>query len=297
MNAELLNSLLQRQHLPIPGDSSFLPSLHEPKRSVEVAVIHHHRFAFYYWAKWATENWTVSLTDSASPPDLITIDWHDDVGGECDCIFPELASLIQHLEVDDISRDECLAAASKARRLAQHNVAAYSFIGLRSLNDGHIFPAQWLNTLGNVYVLNKQYDDSSREMVDQFGRSHSIKCFRNPDKLHRELAKADQHPFYLDIDIDYFFSRRGENARQNPRKSICSLLDAKSGWLSKLLSRPLRGVTIALEPSYCGGLNGCLQVYKIISECLFKGDILGPRADWSTAVRQGAGTNDLGSET
>lgn len=79
MDETLFRKLLDRPQIPIPGDSSYPSSLAERKASVEVAVIRHHRLAFYYWLLWTTKNWTCSLPTEHLAPDLVTVDWHDDV--------------------------------------------------------------------------------------------------------------------------------------------------------------------------------------------------------------------------
>ena len=100
-----------------------------------------HRIAFYYWIKCKQRLMYDSRTRTRwadgefRPPDLITWDWHDDCGGECDHIESELKRLDQSNEQE---------------------VAFFCWAGLRPINDGHIAPAIWLNALGNVYILQKQ---------------------------------------------------------------------------------------------------------------------------------------------
>ena len=60
-----------------------------------------------------------------------------------DCVFDELPLLVQRLELDNAEDPAYLEDAVRRRRISENNVAAYSFLGLRALNDGHIFP---LNT-------------------------------------------------------------------------------------------------------------------------------------------------------
>jgi hypothetical protein len=50
--------------------------------------------------------------------------------------------------------------------------------------------------------------------------------------------------------------------------------------MSHVVPPPLRGMTIALEPTYCGGLTECFRAMSIISETLFDGSLLGDRVDW-----------------
>jgi hypothetical protein len=109
------------------------PSLGQ-KGSAEVGFVIEHRFAFCYWLKWKRE--------LLAPPDLVTWDWHDDCGCPEDIIEKQLRSLDQ--------KDE-------------QEIAIYAWAGLRPLNDGHIFPAAWLNAIANVYIVQKQHRDCRRQ--------------------------------------------------------------------------------------------------------------------------------------
>ena len=284
MDELLFRRLLDRAHVPVPGDSSFVSSLAERKRAIEVAVIHHHRLGFYYWLRWTTQGWTCSLPTEHLAPDLVTVDWHDDVGGDCDCVFDELRLLVQRLEVDNVEDPACLEDAVRRRQISENNVAAYSFLGLRALNDGHIFPAQYLNAIGDVYVLYKQYGKKTLKMTDQFGQPHNIFYCTSPLDLVKKLDRATARPTYFDLDVDYFF-KEGKGKVHGAEVMVAEdeirkLLDPQQGLLSHIAPRPLRGMTFALEPTYCGGLNGCFRAMSIISETLFDGSLLGDQVDW-----------------
>ncbi len=284
MDETLLRNLLDRLQVPVPGDSSFLPSLANRNGCVEVAVVHHHRLAFYYWLKWTTSGWTRSLPTDERAPDLVSIDWHDDVGCEADCVFDELRSLVSRLEVDDVDDQACLDDAVHRRQMSENNVAAYSFLGLRSLNDGHIFPAQYLNAIGNVYVLYKQRGKEIHRMTDQFGNQHETHYVRTTGDLLKKLKQAGSHPTYLDLDVDYFFRPGRDDVHgaevMVPEEQIRSLLDLRGELMTQLSSRPLCAMTIALEPTYCGGLRGCVRALSVICDTLFDGSLLGDKIDW-----------------
>ena len=285
MDEWLLRKLLDRFHVPTPGDSSHVSCPGEPRRSIEVAVVHHHRLAFYYWLRWSTNDWRCSLPENQSVPDLITLDWHDDVGGEVDCVFDELDSLVHRLEVD--GEDEAdLEDAVRRRRITENNVAGYSFLGLRALNDGHIYPAQYLNEIGNVYVLNKQKGPLSYQREDRFGNPHETHYVKTPRQLFRLLDKSDFRPTYFDLDVDYFF-RQGRGQHRGgeimvPEDQIRSLLDLRGEMMTRIFERGIRGMTIALEPTYCGGLRSCFEAMSIISDTLFKGSLLSNILDWQS---------------
>jgi hypothetical protein len=282
MDESLLRKLLERAHIPIPGDSSFLSSM-ERNRAIETAVIHHHRLAFYFWVRWTTNKFTTSLSTQELAPDLVTVDWHDDVGCPDDCVFDELRLLVDRLEVDNVNDEACLRDATKRRQRSENNVAVYSFLGLRSLNDGHIYPAQYLNALGHVYVLYKQGRKQSLKMTDQFGNEHETHYFRKVGDLIKRLDESPR-PTYFDLDVDYFFKESRDKIHgaevMVPEDEIRSLLDLESGLPAHLMSRPLRGVTIALEPTYCGGVNGCFRAMSVICETLFEGSLLGDKVNW-----------------
>ena len=69
-----------------------------------VSIVMEHRFAFFYWIKCKQElmydrNTRTRINDDLfTPPDLITMDWHDDCGGECDYSEGELKRLNQQDE-------------------------------------------------------------------------------------------------------------------------------------------------------------------------------------------------------
>lgn len=172
----------------------------------------------------------------------------------------------------------------RRRRTSENNVAAYSFLGLRPLNDGHIFPAQYLNAIRNVYVLYKQRGRQSRKMTDQFGNNHETHYVNKPADLLQRLSQSAPHPTYFDLDVDYFF-RQGRGHVHGaevmvPEEEVRSLLDMRGDVMTQIVARPLRGVTIALEPTYCGGLNGCARALSVICDTLFDGSLLGDKVDW-----------------
>lgn len=277
MDETLLSKLAHRKGVvPSLGDSSFV-SAPDGKRAIEVAVVHLHRFAFNYWLKWATENWTKSLPTDSSAPDLITIDYHDDVGIRSDCVVDELDLLVGKLEIDDTNDKKELDRASNERRNSERNVAIYSALGLRPLNDGHIYPAQFLNAIGDVFVLYKQREPCERSLTDKNGRKHCIRYFNDTEKL---LYAINEKPFQrtiLDLDVDYFFDDgkdvRGAETMIDPKK-IREFLNPESELMSTILFRNLQGITFAIEPSYCGGLAGCFKAMSIIMEAMFSGSLL-----------------------
>jgi hypothetical protein len=290
MDEALLRQLVTRRHLPEPGDSTSISLLEERNGAMEVAVVQHHRLAFYYWLKWSTHDWTRSLSTHDPAADLLTIDWHDDVGCEADCDYEELRSLMDRLEVDDVNDPASLDDAGERRLMTQNNVIAYSFLGLRSINDGHIYPAQYLNAIGNVFVLYKQWDKQSSEMTDMHGNKHETHYVKTLDDLLKRLRRSGRRPIYFDLDIDYFF-REGKGKVQGaevmvPEQQIRDLLDLQGPLMSEVRQRSVQGMTIALEPAHCGGLSGCFRAMSVVSETLLDGSLLGDKVDWRKPKRR-----------
>lgn len=82
MNAKLIMEVLSgiRGELRPPGGASwFEHSSRDLRRALEVAIVLEHRFAFFYWLRWH-----IGRSLHEPPPDLLTMDWHDDIGGTCD---------------------------------------------------------------------------------------------------------------------------------------------------------------------------------------------------------------------
>ena len=279
MDDHLINGLLNRPDTPAPGDSTMLPSWPDGSGpAVEAAVIHHHRFAFYYWLKWTTAGWTRSLPADNTAPHLITIDRHDDVGVKADLVFDELAALASPLEDDGSS------GWADRRRTVENNVAAYSFLGLPATNDGHIYPAQYLNAIGNVYVLYKEGSCQKHELVDRCGNLHLVEFFDAPEKLAEELQKlGSDRARYFDLDVDYFFDLGKEERHRTQvivaESEIREFLDREKGLIPHA-AHGANGLTFALEPTYCGGLDGCFRAMSIVADALFSGSLLGYPVTW-----------------
>lgn len=149
MDERLLRKLANREHgvVPSPGNCDVIQSPANPRKTLDIAVIHLHRFAFNSWLRWSTEGWTKSLPTDRSAPDLVTIDYHDDVGADADCIRDELSLLVGNLEFENVDDEDDRQDVMRRRHRAQSNVATYAMLGLSALNDGHIRPAQHLNAL------------------------------------------------------------------------------------------------------------------------------------------------------
>ncbi len=276
-NDELIRKLIKRVgNVNPPGcESTYVdhPNLAgHNKRCVEVGFVIEHRFAFYYWVKskqrlLGNNNGSDPIDDqSFSPPDLVTWDWHDDVGGECDFIKSELKLLDQTNEQE---------------------VALFCWAGLRQLNDGHIAPALWINAIGNVYVIQKQRKGckkANRTVSDRYGKEHQVHYFRSLLDFARAFEDAHTGTGVIwDVDLD-FFTKPGKvpNRKYTPPLSgedIQTLLSPDKPWMPLIL-RDLDSITIAIEPTYTGGLSLSLELYRHWESTLFESPLFSKECRW-----------------
>ena len=265
VNLSLARDLLRHAHRradPPGGCVTFVdhPAPHlRKKKAVSVGIVMEHRFAFFYWIKCKRElqydrrSRTVIPEREFAPPDLVTMDWHDDVGGECDMKEAELRRLDQSNEAE---------------------VGLYCWTGLRALNDGHVFPAVWLNAVGDVYAIIKQRDCDTDDQVvsDRYGIEHRIRYFHSPTAFLRARRERENAPGLIwDIDLDYFTrTKEVPDQRYTPPmtdSAIARLLDTNKEWVQEILWN-LEAITIALEPKYTGGLSHSLHLLQRWEEAL-----------------------------
>ena len=217
-----------------PGcESSFVSLPVHNNGCCTVGIVHEHRFAFYFWGLYSIEKASRHAT-------LISIDAHDDVGVPDEVIPDDLDNLNVH------NRTE---------------LGLFAWLRLRTLNDGHILPALYLDFFSDVYVLSNDRKDSAafktyrtaQQQKDRNGRTHTVKFYQNPGELLHALPP--DYPVFLDIDLDYF-------AVDNPQAGsvlgsenlvsdaeIRSILSIDGPLLGPILNR-IVGLTIALEPEY-----------------------------------------------
>lgn len=263
-------------NIPPPGcTSTFVPHPYLGDRgSLEAAFMFEHRFAFTYWLKWMEEDRRkIGLDHGAyKPPDLITFDWHDDTGGECD-FLPE------HLGLLDTRN--------------KREVSMYAWAGLRQINDGHISPAVWLNALGDIYVIQKQRDLDDCEYLnhvqtDRYGNEHQFRYFRDLESFSNEYeAVQGDQGVYWDVDLDFFTSEHGDpDLRYYPalgEAEIRAELDIEQLWMQQILC-DIKGMTIALEPKYTGGLTTSLELYKVFESSLFESPLFSKSCKWKQKI-------------
>jgi hypothetical protein len=269
MNTELMASILSELSHPLdpPGSTNgFIDHPTDSNKSLEIGVVLQHRFAFYYWLKWHTE---AQLTGGPTP-NLLTIDWHDDVGGDCDFIPKELEQLNP--------RD-------------RNELSLFCWARLRSLNDGHIAPAQYLNAIGDVFVILKQRADE-RKMYEHYrkhtqkdlhGNVHQVHYYDGVAQFLREHKADTVQPLILDVDLDYFTTlgeSRERGAAQLVDDRTIRKVMSTSGPLMQWVFPRLAGFTIALEPKYCGGIGNCLHILDVVSRTLFDSTLMSSVMSW-----------------
>jgi len=239
---------------------------------VQVGIAIEHRFAFWAWMRVKAGLRKDRRTGGRIPdreflpPDLLTMDWHDDVGGKCDFIGHELCRLNQ---------------------LDETEVGFFCWAALRPLNDGHVAPAMWLNAIGDVYVVAKQWQDPeehNRVFVDRYDQEHRITYLRTPGDLveYRDGTNGGNGIIW-DIDLDYFTeAKEVPDQRYTPvlsDEAIAGLLDPEQAWVREVLA-DLRGVTIALEPEYTGGMSRSLHLLEEWEKALLTAPLFDKQCAW-----------------
>ena len=232
-------------------------------RSFSIGIVHEHRFAFCHWADYAylNKDW---------PPILLTLDSHNDVGA-----------------TSDVFTDELTALDFRNRVM----VGLYTWLRLPPLNDGHILPALYLDFFSDVFVLlngkHELFDedclDEPTEYQDRHTKTHTVRYFTDPKLLIGAIPPG--RDIYLDIDLDFFSdpyspkeNKKGAE-RQWPANSIRQFLTEPTGVIQSVLPS-LVGLTIALEPQYCGGLINSHRALGIINEALFSDTLCTNAAKW-----------------
>jgi hypothetical protein len=244
------------------------------KRAVSIGIVMEHRFAFYFWLKCKQNllRRSGSTDENFCPPDLVSMDWHDDFGTDSDVRPDELSILNQSEDAE---------------------VAMYCWAGLHPLDDGQIFPALWLNAIGNVYIVQRQHQACKahhRVHVDRYGKPHEVYYFRHPryfpDVYYRTRTT---NGVIWDVDLDYFTRTKVVPDRMYappvPDREIAKLLAPRSEWM-RLILRELHAITIALEPRYTGGLGQTFKFFDKWERSLFVRSIFSDACRWKTSYVQ-----------
>ena len=273
INTAFIIEVLQNHHIPIEPPGCFTQIVRQPSglnAAMEIGIVQEHRFAFFYWLKWRHKQQTKDK--KGAPPNLVTVDWHNDVGGTCDFV-PEI-----------INKLDCGNAAE---------LALFSWCGLRLLNDGHIAPAMFLNAINDVHVILKQHEENRKNDInlchypftDRFENQHMVHYYSTVDEFLDAHEHDKLHPVIFDLDLDYFTEYNGEDypdsSMRNPvsNQTIRALVENDSRFMQWLFPR-MCGMTIALEPKYCGGIHNCLRTLNVISSCLFDPPLFHRDSSW-----------------
>jgi hypothetical protein len=244
------------KYLGLPNaDYSILQHPSGLDESLEVALVKDHRFVFYFWFKWWKE--------INEPYPLITIDWHKDLCAPSDIEKEDLKNLNLNSYKD---------------------VAFFSWDKLNRLNDGHILAASYLNIIGDIYVLCKQDNISKESFKDYQGNEHKVVCFHSIEKLYEEVLEKNFSNLYFDIDLDYFTESEdicggGENLKLMSDNDILSILNPNSNFIKWIFER-IRGMTIATEPKFCGGLRNSNYLYSLLDDTFFKPQLFSKKCRW-----------------
>jgi hypothetical protein len=237
-----------------PG--TYLETLPHPDgsdRAIEKAILMEHRFAFFFWMKWANRL-RDSLAPNYSPPTLVTIDWHRDLAPPSDTLKEELLKL----DPSDLS-----------------GAAKYVWENFEQTNDGHIRCATWLNIVGDIILLKNSAGEMQDTVSDHQGNEHNIYEFREFDRFQDfMLSRNDQHLFF-DIDLDYFVHGKGfqsysDDFRRYSDDEIKAVVNCNLPAFQHMLPRT-KGITIAQEPGYCGGIRNSCQILEVVHNQLFDG--------------------------
>ena len=238
--------------------------LSHPKRefgSVELAIFHEHRYAFFYWLIWTRK------IKNKIPPCLVSLDWHQDLCFPCDTEKKWLSELDQSNDGD---------------------VAIFSWTKLAGNNDGHILSAAYLNLIGDIYIHCRQAtfesDWNNEELTDLYGNKHRIRKFKTFDNLEEHLLNTTQEKVYFDIDLDFFtidnpYNDKGEEFTYLTDEEFSEILSIDRPLINWIFER-LVGITIATEPEHCGGLLKSNLFLAKISQLYFEPDIFTQDCDW-----------------
>lgn len=225
----------------------------EYSNSIDISIFNDHRYAFFFWNKWTRK---LAQDGNNEPPCLVTLDWHQDL------VYPE-----------DVEKDRL----QELNLGSNYEVALYSWINLRTLNDTHILSAAYLNLIGNVYVHCRQgtfaSDWEDEYIVDMYGNTHTIKKFEEYQHLEKTLLSSDEKKVYFDIDLDFFTIKNplqsgSGNYSYLPEKMIKNMLDFKNPFMKWVFER-LQGITIATEPEHTGGILKSNRLLNVINKIWF----------------------------
>lgn len=225
--------------------------------SVPIALFNDHRFAFFFWALWNKEKKLVS-------PTLITLDWHQDL------YAPDTQEELKILDIKNT-----------------FELSFFSWARLNPANDDHIKSAMYRNIIGDAIIICKQgmeHNNEDAKFEDMYGNIHIIKKFKTTQDAYTYLQGTNYSDVYFDIDLDYF-TIENCSTNSNQETTFVSLDDIEktvspdSDFMYWIFQH-IKGFTIALEPTFVGGLEKSIDLYNIIEKELFTGSIFRNKTKW-----------------
>ena len=223
----------------------------EQSYSIEKAIIMEHRFAFFFWMKWRSQLHKKDLLNQSAPT-LVTIDWHRDLAPVPDDQKEKLKQLDQN-NLSDISN--------------------YVWAQLDQTNDGHILCAAWLNLIGDIILLQNTTGYQKNTFIDKDGNEHNIYEFRDFEQFQSFMIGRDDNNIFFDVDLDYFIHGKGkrhysDDFERYSDAEIKDVVDRTHPVFEYMIPRT-DGITLALEPGYCGGIVNACQIMDVFHSQLF----------------------------
>ena len=96
INTEFITEVLQTHWTPTETPGCFTENVRHPSglnAAIEIGIVPEHRFAFFYWLKWHHK--PQAQITRVLLPNLVTVDWHNDVGCSSDFI-PEIINKLNY---------------------------------------------------------------------------------------------------------------------------------------------------------------------------------------------------------
>lgn len=223
----------------------------EPRRSIEKAILMEHRFAFFFWMKWQNQLSRNHLLQQPAPT-LVTIDWHRDLAP----VNEDQKERLETLDQQNLS-----------------DVSNYVWAQFDQTNDGHIFCAAWLNLIGDIILLQNTTGYQESTFVDKDGSEHRVFEFRDFDQFQDFIIVRDDENIFFDVDLDYFIHGKGkyyysDDFRRYSDEEIKEVIDRTHPVFEYIIPRT-EGITLALEPGYCGGIVNACQIMDVFHSQLF----------------------------
>jgi len=144
-------------------------------------------------------------------------------------------------------------------------------------NDSHLLSAAYLNLIDDVFLLKNYGERQQSSFIDRQSNRHQIfECCSFAD-LQESVLDKGSNTFFLDIDLDFFIrdkvaAHQLQEVTTYSNEEISELIDNASPLFTYLYDR-LRGITIATEPRYCGGILKSNRILDAVLGSLFTPDM------------------------